>query len=86
MLPLRLDSWPLRVWARVRALGVEPALAARLGALGVREGTRVLVLRRAPFGGPLHLRLGTGLELALERDVAHALEVEGALEPSTEAS
>jgi ferrous iron transport protein A len=77
MASMRLHSWPVRVWARLCALEVEAALAARLGALGVREGARLLVLRRAPFGGPLHVRLGSGLELALERDVASRLEVEG---------
>ena len=47
-----------------RVLGVEAgeALYHRLAALGVRIGECVVLLRRAPFGGPLPGRLGrTGL-------------------------
>jgi ferrous iron transport protein A len=34
------------------------ALHQRLLALGLRIGRQVLVVRRAPFGGPLQLRIG----------------------------
>ena len=34
-------------------------LRQRLGALGFRAGRAILLLRRATFRGPLHVRLGT---------------------------
>lgn len=38
----------------------------RMAALGLQIGRRVTVLRRAPFGGPLHLRIGP-TELMIRR-------------------
>lgn len=37
----------------------EACLVRRLQALGVRPGKHVSVIRRAAFGGPLHLRVGS---------------------------
>lgn len=37
----------------------EECLVRRLQALGVRPGKSVSVIRRAAFGGPLHLRVGS---------------------------
>lgn len=52
--------------ARVVALGGESGLRHRLQALGLRPGQRVQVLRRAPWGGPIHLQVGM-TELMLRR-------------------
>lgn len=45
-------------YAVILAVNVSGALQPRLVALGLIAGRRVQVLRRAPFGGPLHVRLG----------------------------
>ncbi len=37
----------------------EQCLVKRLQALGVRPGASIQVLRKAPFGGPLHVRVGS---------------------------
>jgi Fe2+ transport system protein FeoA len=42
----------------VWALGQEGEAGLWLRALGLFEGQRVMVLRRAPFGGPFHVRVG----------------------------
>lgn len=59
----------------VAALAVAAEEADWLRAVGLVEGVAVEVLRRAAFGGPLHLRLSTGLELAVDRALAARVEV-----------
>ena len=49
--------------------------SAFLSALGLGVGDDVEVLRRAPFGGPLHLRLRCGTEFAVGRDIASRITV-----------
>ena len=44
----------------------------RMAALGLIPGKRVAVLRRAPFGGPLHLSIGPA-ELMIRRADARAI-------------
>ncbi len=44
----------------------------RMAALGLLPGKRVAVLRRAPFGGPLHLSIGP-TELMIRRADARAV-------------
>ena len=55
--------------ARVLAVAVGGADQRRLIELGVRSGAMVEVVRRAPFGGPLAIRVNGGL-LALRTDNA----------------
>lgn len=52
----------------------DPALRVRLMELGLVRGTRVEVLRKAPLGDPLIVRL-RGYELSLRRIEAQAIEV-----------
>ena len=65
----------------VGASGVVTALSGAreeadwLRAVGLVEGVTVTLLRSAPWGGPLHVRLSTGLELALDRDLATHVSV-----------
>lgn len=47
-----------------------------LEAIGVGRGDRITVLRRAPFGGPLHVRAHTGGEFALDRGLARCIHVD----------
>jgi ferrous iron transport protein A len=44
--------------------------AAMLDGVGLSPGRTVTVLRRAPFGGPLHVRVDTGVEVAIDRALA----------------
>jgi ferrous iron transport protein A len=49
--------------------------AAWLRAVGMHEDAEVTVLRRAPFGGPIHLRSIDGGEFAIHRDLARCIFV-----------
>ena len=59
--------------ARIISIGHEDQLAAWLRAVGMREQACVTVLRRAPFGGPIHVRTSDGGEFAIHRDLARAI-------------
>jgi ferrous iron transport protein A len=61
--------------SQVTRVAVADEAAKYLRAVGIEEGVRVRVLRRAPFGGPLHVRTSSGAELALDRDLARSIEV-----------
>ena len=58
--------------AAVQATGM---VGERMAALGLLPGRRVVLLRRAPFGGPLHLRIGP-TELMIRRADARAVLLE----------
>jgi len=61
--------------SQVTRLALSPEAATYLRAVGIEEGVRVKVLRRAPLGGPLHVRTSSGAELALDQDLARWIEV-----------
>ncbi len=64
--------------ARLRVLRVEVSeenLEARLESHGFWPGTELSVVRRAPFGDPIQVKL-RGLHLALRRDEARLVRVE----------
>lgn len=71
---------------RVAEIALEPREADWLRAVGLFEGSHVVVLRRAPFGGPLHLRTGSGAEFAVDRDLARAVALELSAEDAARAS
>ena len=56
--------------AAVTTLTLGEREAAWLRAIGLFEGTTVTLLRRAPLGGPLHVRVSGGAELAVDRQLA----------------
>jgi|ERR1700722_9658163 ferrous iron transport protein A len=56
--------------AIITELILEAEVAAWLRAVGIREGEQVTVLRRAAFGGPIHLRTSSGGEFALHQSLA----------------
>ncbi|APR79265.1 Hypothetical protein A7982_04612 [Minicystis rosea] len=60
----------------VVAIELEPELLRWLAGLGIDRGDRVTVLRRAPFGGPIHLRTHTGGEFAVARSLALRIHVD----------
>ena len=45
--------------ARIHAVHSEDGFRKRLAALGLRNGKEIEVVRRAAFGGPLQLRVGS---------------------------
>jgi ferrous iron transport protein A len=58
----------------ILALDASEELGLRLVALGLRIGNEVLMLRRALFGGPLHVRVGT-TELMLRVQEARCIRL-----------
>lgn len=61
--------------APVRALRLPDREAAWLRAVGLYEGIQVTPLRFAPLGGPVHVRTSTGAELAIDLELARAVDV-----------
>jgi ferrous iron transport protein A len=61
----------------VRIVGIveDADVAAWLRAVGMHEDAVVTVLRRAPFGGPMHLRTSDGGEFAIHKDLARCIQV-----------
>ncbi|MFM7312226.1 MAG: ferrous iron transport protein A [Cyanobium sp.] len=68
--PAPLEDLPCGQVAQVLALQMEHGLRHRLQALGLRPGQRVQVLRRAPWGGPIHLQVGMTELMLRRRDAA----------------
>jgi ferrous iron transport protein A len=60
---------------RIHRIAQDSEHAAWLRAVGMHEGAEIVVLRFAPFGGPIHLRSSDGGEFAIHRDLARAIEV-----------
>jgi Fe2+ transport system protein FeoA len=70
-----LADVPVGRRGRVRAVGGAPGLAQRLLEMGVAPGTEVEVVRLAPLGDPLEVRLW-GYLLSLRKADARHVEVE----------
>jgi ferrous iron transport protein A len=83
---MKLVDLPIASAARIANLDVEAAVARRLRAVGIFEDEAIVVLRRAPFGGPIHVRTSSGGEFALDRRLAVAIEVLAALDDTAEAA
>lgn len=60
--------------AAVIAVAGEDAIAQRLAEIGFTRGTRVRLIRRAPLGDPLQVRL-RGFDVALRRTEARRITV-----------
>ena len=71
--PAELSGIAVGDTARVVELALEADLAGWLRAVGISEGERVTVLRRAAFGGPIHVRTSSGGEFALHRALARSV-------------
>jgi ferrous iron transport protein A len=50
-------------------------LVSRLEAMGIITGKPIQVLRKAAWGGPLHLRIGSTTEVAMRRSEAQWVAV-----------
>lgn len=70
-----LDALALHTPALIAALHLEAREATWLRAVGLVEGSSVIVLRKAPWSGPLHVRVADHTELALDRALALHVEV-----------
>lgn len=70
-----LDLLAPQLAAAITALRMGEREAVWLRAIGLGEGMVVTVLRRAPLGGPLHVRISGGAELAVDRELARQVEV-----------
>ena len=70
-----LEALPLHTPALVAAIHLEPREAMWLRAVGLLEGSSVTVLRKAPWAGPLHVRVADHTELAIDRVLALHVEV-----------
>jgi ferrous iron transport protein A len=68
--PPALDSIAAGKSARITALGGDPRFAKRLHAMGFRAGQIVRVVRRAPFAGPMQVRLGATDVMLRTREAA----------------
>jgi Fe2+ transport system protein FeoA len=73
---MTLEDLPFDREARIASISMSSEIAAYLRAVGIGEGTRVSVVRAAPFGGPLFLRASSGAEVAIDREIARAIVVE----------
>ena len=60
---------------RVVALLLDDETSTWIRAVGICEGESLTPLRRAIFGGPIHVRTGSGGEFALHRGLARAILV-----------
>jgi ferrous iron transport protein A len=72
---LTLDRLPRGVRAVVRDVEGPRRVVLRLMEMGLLPGTTVEILRTAPLGDPLELRL-RGYALSLRREQARAIELE----------
>ncbi|AUX26840.1 uncharacterized protein SOCEGT47_074100 [Sorangium cellulosum] len=56
-------------------VGLDAELAGWLDAMGLGPGQTLTVIRRGAFGGPLHVRTGSGGELAINASLARSILV-----------
>src|SRR5437764_1491157 len=64
---------------RIASLALEGDVAAWIAAVGLHEGEEIVVLRRAIFGGPIHVRTGSGGEFAVARELAAKIAIEASV-------
>jgi ferrous iron transport protein A len=71
---VRLSTLDPGAEVRVAAVSGEGAVSRRLKEMGVVPGVKVRILKAAPFGDPIEVRL-LGYNLALRRSEAALVEV-----------
>jgi ferrous iron transport protein A len=57
--------------ATIQSLHVEPNFQFRLNGLGFRIGKSIKIIRKAPFNGPLHLKLDNTEVMLRQHDAAN---------------
>lgn len=75
---MSLATVPSRHRVRVTGLRLDHPMSCRLMEMGLINGTEVQVLRRAPFGDPLQVRVGDDYELSLRFSEAALIDVDAA--------
>ncbi len=71
---MNLTNLPIGATAKVVAVNGNNAIAKRLMEMGVVPGVSVRVIKSAPFGDPLEIRV-RGYHLAMRKNEAAAIEV-----------
>ena len=71
---MTLADVPVGKTAIIKSIEFDELFCTRCFALGLRCGVEVTVLRIAPLGGPMHVRLGT-TELVLRKTLASLIKV-----------
>lgn len=72
---MNLSNIPAGVQAKVTAVNGERFTTRRLMEMGVVPGVSVRLVKSAPFGDPIEVRL-LGYSLAIRKNEAEAIEVE----------
>lgn len=72
---MTLDSLRIGIPAAVKTVGGQGVLRRRLLDMGLTPGTIVRVVRMAPFGDPLELRLRS-YTLSIRREEAEKIEIQ----------
>ena len=72
---MNLSNIPAGVQAKVTAVNGEGFTTRRLMEMGVVPGVSVRLVKSAPFGDPIEVRL-LGYSLAIRKNEAEAIEVE----------
>lgn len=75
---MTLDKYPIGKPTTITAVGGVGALRCRLLDMGLIPGTKVAVVKVAPMGDPIQLRL-RGYELTLRLEDAREITVEDAV-------
>ncbi len=73
---------PVGARLRITRARLDADVGAWLRAVGLQAGEEVTVLRRAIFGGPLHVRTASGGEFAVARELADLFDVDRIAEAS----
>ena len=60
---------------RIEDVSLEREAKEWLDAVGLHSGEELVVLRRALFGGPLHVRTSSGGEFAVAHELARQITV-----------
>lgn len=71
----QLEPQQLAIIEKVVVNPTQKDLARRLEAMGIAPNKTVKVLRKAWFGGPLHIRIGSTTEVAIRKREAELVLV-----------
>lgn len=72
---VQLEPQQLAFIEKVVVNATQKDLALRLEAMGIAPNKQVQVLRKASFGGPLHIRVGPTTEVAIRKQEAEMVLV-----------
>jgi len=70
-----LESGKIAVVKHLQLKHHERELGKRLLAIGITPNKLIQVIRKARFGGPLHVRVGSTTEIAIRRQEAEMVQI-----------